>query len=94
MSADEVDSAIGELLEIGAFFDNGLRDQARFNLDALERLTGRTIEDREAIEAQQHQAARWTYLGSGLTHPTFVATLEEISPSGAERVAQAARAFG
>lgn len=93
MSAEEVDSAIGELLEIGAFFDDGLREQARLNLDALERLTGRTIEDREAIEAQQHQAARWTYLGSGLTHPTFVANLEELSPRGAERVAEAVRAF-
>jgi hypothetical protein len=93
MSAEEVDSAIGELLEIGAFFDDGLREQARLNLDALERLTGRTIEDREAIEAQQHQAARWTYLGSGLTHPTFVANLEKLSPRGAERVAEAASAF-
>ena len=24
--------------------------------------------DREAIKAQQHQAARWTYIGSGMVH--------------------------
>ena len=93
LSPAELDTAIGEFLEIGAFFDEGLKTQAGFNLDALEQVIGRRLEDRPAIAAQQHQAARWTYLGSGLTHPTFVATLEAISPRGAERVAEAARLF-
>jgi hypothetical protein len=93
LSAEEVDAAIEDFLEIVAFLDGGLLAQAGLNLDALERQTGRTIDDREAIHVQQHQAARWTYLGSGIRHPTFVATLEEISPRGAERVAEAARAF-
>ena len=93
LSVEERDTAIDEFLEIVAFLDQGLQAQAGLNLDALERLTGRTIDDREAIQVQQHQAARWTYLGSGLFHPTFVATLEEISPAGAERVAEAAREF-
>lgn len=93
LSDDELDSAIDDFLEIVAFLDRGLEAQAALNLDALERLTGRTFDDRGAIEAQQHQAARWTYLGSGIGHRTFVATLEEISPSGAKRVAEAARVF-
>jgi hypothetical protein len=93
LNAEEVETAIDGFLEICAFFDAGLQAQAGLNLDALDRLTGRTIEDRGAIQAQQHTAARWTYLGSGLTHPTFVETLEEISPPGAERVAEVARAF-
>ncbi len=90
---DELDGAFDDFLEIVAFLDGGLLAQAGLNLDALERLTGRTIDDREAIQARQHRAARWTYLGSGITHPNFVANLEEISPRGAERVAEAARAF-
>ena len=93
LGVDQRNAAIDEFLEIVAFLDQGLQAQAGLNLDALERLTGRTIQDRESIQVQQHQAARWTYLGSGMVHPTFVATLEEISPAGAERVAEAARAF-
>ena len=93
LDADEVEAAIDDFLEILAFLDSGLRVQAGLNLDALERLTGHPLEDRETICNQQHQAARWTYLGSGLTHRTFVATLDELSPSGAARVAEAAAAF-
>jgi len=93
MSGDEIDAAIDEFLEIVAFLDGGLMAQAGLNLDALERLSGRSIDDREAIQAQQHQAARWAYLGSGLHHPAFVATMQEISPRGADRVAELARAL-
>lgn len=93
LSGDELDAAIEGFLEIVTFLDRGLQAQAGLNLDALERLTGRAFDDREAIEVQQHQAGRWTYLGSGMVHPTFVATVEEISPAGAERVAELARTF-
>jgi hypothetical protein len=93
LSADEMEAAIDDFLEIVAFLDGGLLAQAGLNLDALEQMTGRKSDDREAIQVQQHQAARWTYLGSGIVHPTFVATLEEISPRGAERVAEVVRAF-
>ena len=93
LDAGEVDAAIDDFLEIVDFFDAGLKAQAGLNLDALERFSGRQLGDRQEIQAQQHQAARWTYLGSGLTHRTFVATLEEMSPQGAARVAQAAAAF-
>ena len=93
-SAEQVDHAVGEFLEIGEYLDALLKEQASNNLDALEQVIRRKLPDRAAIAAQQHQAARWTYLGTGLTHPTFVATLQAISPLGAERVAEAARAFG
>ena len=93
LGADELDASIDDFLEIVAFLDGGLLAQAGLNLDALERMTGRKIDDREAVQVQQHQAARWTYLGSGIVHPTFVETLQEISPRGAERVAEAAKAF-
>jgi hypothetical protein len=93
LAADELEASIDDFLEILAFLDGGLLAQAGLNLDALERLTGRTLDDRDAIQVQQHQAARWTYLGSGIFHPTFVATLQEISPGGAERVADAAQGF-
>src|SRR3954454_13688548 len=72
---EEIQKAIDEFFEIGAFLDAGLKQQAGFNLDALERAIGRKLEDREAIEEQQHQAARWTYIGSGMIHERFTDTL-------------------
>lgn len=89
----EIDRAIDEFFEIGGFLDNGFDAQAAFNLDALERAIGRKLEDRDAIHAQQHQAARWTFIGSGLVHERFKATLEAISPRAAARVAEAAPLF-
>ncbi len=79
--------------EIGAFLDNGLAAQAQFNLDALEAVTGRAVPDREAIAAQQHQAARWTYLGSGMVHDRFVTTLRAHCPAAERRIAEAAPMF-
>jgi hypothetical protein len=90
---EEIQSAIDEFFEIGEFLDNGLKAQAAFNLDALEQVLGRKIENRAEIEAQQHQAARWTYVGSGMVHERFVATLKDISARAAERIAEAAPVF-
>ena len=92
-TAEQIDKAIDEFFEIGAFLDDGLKTQAGFNLDALERAIGRNVENRAEIEAQQHQAARWTYVGSGMVHERFKATLEAMSPRAAERIAEAAPLF-
>ena len=88
-----ISHAIDEFFEIGAFLDEGLKAQAGFNLDALEKVIGRKLENRAGIEAQQHQAARWTYIGSGLVHERFISTLEAISPNAARRIAEAAPLF-
>ena len=92
-SEEQIDKAIDEFLEIGGFLDNGFKTQAGLNLDALEKAIGRKLEDREAVEAQQHQAARWTYIGSGLVHERFKSTLESLSPRAAERIAEVAPVF-
>lgn len=90
---EQIDKAIDEFFEIGAFLDAGLKQQAAFNLDALETAIGRKLENREEIEAQQHQAGRWTYVGSGMVHERFKATLRDISARAAERIAEAAPVF-
>ena len=90
---EQIDKVIDEFLEIGGFLDDGLKTQAGFNLDALEKVIGRKLENREEIEAQQHQAARWTYIGSGLVHERFVSTLNDISPKAAKRLAEVAPVF-
>jgi hypothetical protein len=89
----QIDKAIDEFFEIGAFLDDGLKQQAQFNLDALEKAIGRKVDDRDEVLAQQHQAARWTYIGSGMVHERFKATLESLSPNAARRIAEAAPVF-
>ncbi|QNP44756.1 hypothetical protein H9L14_08165 [Sphingomonas sediminicola] len=56
-------------------------------------MIGRKLEDRAEIEEQQHQAARWTYIGSGMVHERFKATLLNISANAAARMAEAAPVF-
>jgi hypothetical protein len=94
-SEAEIQAALDEFFEIGMFLDNGLKAQAGLNLDAFETATGRKLseDERSALLEQQHQALRWTYLGSGLTHPKFVATLAAMSPAARDRVAEIAPAF-
>ncbi|HEX8062440.1 MAG TPA: hypothetical protein VF535_04415 [Allosphingosinicella sp.] len=88
-------SAIDGYLEIGAFLDAGLAAQTGLNLDAFERATGRGLGGwrREHLQAQQHQALRWTYLGSGMVHPKFTATLAGLSTAARDRIAAVAPAF-
>jgi hypothetical protein len=92
-SEEQIDKVVDEFLEIGGFLDDGLKTQAGFNLDALEKVIGRELENRDEIEAQQHQAARWTYIGSGLVHERFKSTLNDISPNAAKRLAEVAPVF-
>jgi len=62
-------------------------------IDAFEKAIGRKLPNRADIISQQHQAARWTYIGSGMVHERFKATLESLSPHAARRIAEAAPAF-
>jgi hypothetical protein len=43
--------------------------------------------------SQQHQASRWTYLGSGMIHSKFVWMLRAMCPEAASMVARVAPAF-
>jgi hypothetical protein len=90
-----IQSAIDGYFEIATFLDGGLKMQAGLNLDALEEATGRPLNAglRPVLHDQQHQALRWTYIGSGLGHPKFVASLAAMSPAARDRVAAAAPAF-
>jgi len=50
------------------------------------RATGRNLTEgeREKFMEVQHQANRWTYLGTGMTHPNFLATLDNLTTGGEE----------
>ncbi len=91
----EIADGIEGYAKIGGFLDDGLRQQTAFDLDAFERATGRTLTEAEAetFVTQQHQANRWTYLGSGMTHDNFLATVGAIAPDARPQVESMAPAF-
>jgi hypothetical protein len=94
-SGDDLDRAIGEYFEIGGLIDGGLKQQTLFDLESLAEATGRRLSEAQRAEflALQHQAQRWTFLGSGMSHPNFLATLQDLRPAAREQVAKAAAAF-
>jgi hypothetical protein len=95
MSAEEIEKAIDEYLEIGSFLDEGLKQQTLFDLDAFERATGHKLSDdeREEFIKVQQQANRRTYLGTGMTHQNFLATLGNLSAEQRKRIEEIAPVF-
>lgn len=91
----QIEQAVDGYLEIGGMFDGAFKQQAAFDLDALQRAVGRTYtaDEAERITAVQHQAMRWTYLGSGISHSNFLRSVQELSQAQAARLADAATVF-
>jgi hypothetical protein len=92
--ADLVRATEGYLM-IGGMFDAALKTQTEFDLDTFEQAIGRRLgpADRTMFITQQHQANRWTYLGSGMVHPKFVRMLGSMCPEAENMVARVAPAF-
>jgi hypothetical protein len=92
---EDIRKAVDEYLEIGAFIDGGMQQQAQLDLDSFERASGRrlTAEERERFSEAQLKALRWTFLGSGITHPNFLATVGKLGPGLREKLEAVAPAF-
>jgi P-aminobenzoate N-oxygenase AurF len=82
-------------LAIGGILDAGIGQQVEFDIQALERAIGRRLgaSEREELRTVQLRANRWTYLGSGMTHPEFQRTLASIGAAEQDRVASVSSAF-
>ena len=93
--ADQIEQAFEEYLQIGGMIDQGLHAQVAFDMASLQEATGCTLDtiEQEAFTATQLQANRWTYLGSGMTHRNFLATLEALRPEARIRLEQLSPAF-
>ena len=94
-SAAEIEKGTSDYASIGALIDGGLEQQVEFDMQALQRAAGRTLNEaeQEQFRTIQRQALRWTYLGSGMTHPNFLATVGEFSPSAQKQIEEMAPAF-
>ena len=95
MNEEMVERGVDEYLAIGGFLDAGVRKQTLFDLQSFEAATGRILndEEREEFIEVQHQANRWTYIGTGMTHPKFLMSLERLSPRQRERIESVAPTF-
>lgn len=95
LSPEEIDAGIDGFLALGAFLDTGLKQQAQFDMAAQEKATVRQLreEQRARFVEVQHQANRWTYIGSGMSHPKFLEVVDELSPERRMMIETAAPTF-
>jgi hypothetical protein len=95
LSLEQREKAVDELLELGGAIDGLLSQQADLDVESLQRATGRTYADREKaeIKACLQRGYRWTFIVSGLTHPTFVRIVAELTEQGPRRLSAAAEAL-
>jgi len=94
-SPAEVEKGISDYAAIGGLLDGGLRQQVEFDMQSFQRATGRELNraEQDRFRAIQTQAIRWTYLGSGMTHPKFLETVGDLRPAARANIEQMARAF-
>jgi hypothetical protein len=91
----EIDQAFAEYADIGAFLDRGIQQQAEFDVESFVQATGRDLSssEREQVKNAVLKGMRWTYLGTGMTHPNFLATVEAIKPGARKQIEEMAPAF-
>ena len=94
-TAKEIEQAFQEYAEIGAFLDQGIQQQAEFDVESFVQATGRDLSrsEREQVKNAVLKGMRWTYLGTGMTHPNFLATVEAIKPEAKQQIEAMAPAF-
>lgn len=95
MSEQQIKEGVADYLDIGGFLDTGLKQQTLFDLEAFEAATGRTLTkaEREEFITIQHQANRWTYLGTGMSHPKFLETVGALDAAEREKLEEVVPAF-
>ena len=94
-SEKEIDQAFEEYGKIGAFIDEGIKQQTEFDVESFITATGTKLTEGERKEMTQSvlKGMRWTYLGTGMTHPNFLATVEQIKPGARTQIENMAPAF-
>ncbi len=94
-TAQEIEQAFKEYGEIGAFLDQGIQQQAEYDVESFVQATGKNLSkaERQEISNAVLKGMRWTYLGTGMTHPNFLATVEAINPEARKQIEEMAPAF-
>jgi hypothetical protein len=95
LDADARERAVTEYEGLIHTLDGLLAQQCELDLETFVAAIGRALTAREARQVREAQlrALRWTFLGSGMTHPRVVAALGALHPTSAARVSALARSF-
>lgn len=90
----EIDACVDDYLAIIGALDELLVAQSALDVASLERARGKTlpVETRAQLGRQHLAALRSTFVVSGMTHPSFLSTVAELSPRGAARIRDRSRA--
>ena len=82
-------AALKSLESLCGAFSALLDQQVALDIASFEAATRRALEPEQhrALTESQGRAARWSYLISGLEHPTFVRVASELHPEAAARIA-------
>jgi hypothetical protein len=94
-SPEEIQAAVDGFFDIGGFLDGGLKHQAALDLASFQRAARRDLSEAEqaAFLAGQHQALRWTFLGTTMRNANFLGVLAVLGESARRRVEEAASVF-
>ncbi len=94
-SKKEIDQAFDEYADIIAFVDDGIKQQTDLDVEAFVTATGKKLSQRERRDMTEAvlKGMRWTYLGTGMTHPNFLDTVAGIKPEARKQIEAKAPAF-
>jgi hypothetical protein len=94
-SAREINRGISDYWAIGVLIDSGIPQQVEFDMQALQRASGRILSEpeQEQFRSIQSQAQRWTYLGSAMTHLQFLQTVNEISSDARTQIEEMSETY-
>ncbi len=92
---EQINQAFEDHAEIGSFIDNGLKRQAELEVESFVGASGRSLSSsqRQELTAALLKGMRWTYLGTGMTHPNFLASVQSIKPEARKQIEDMAPAF-
>ena len=91
----EIDQAFQDYIDIGGFIDNGIKQQAEYEVENFVQASGRKLSkaEREQMTEALLKGMRWTYLGTGMTHPNFLESVEAIKPEARKQIEEMAPMF-
>jgi hypothetical protein len=90
-----IESAIDDYIAIVQYLNEGLKTQVQLDIASLEIPIARTLTPTQRHEIQQIQEFSYQkgFLISGMTHPNFVQTVQELSTTGYDRIIAIANTF-
>lgn len=93
LAPNAIEKACDEYLGILDAFDGLLAQQAELDVPSFSRAVGRTFSESEQKRIVETQLAgyRKTFLWYGMTNPTFVEYMNQLSPTKAAEIAERAR---